>query len=75
MIKVVDRENLITISNIPVPFKACTTIAVPTVGAGMLTGVLDFLFDKKLNVENINSCIDEITKDTTSTECEVIREM
>ena len=31
-------------------------------GASMLTGILDLLFDKKLNLGNNKRCIDEIIK-------------
>ena len=47
MIKGVDRDKWITMSNISVPLKACTAIAVDIAGAGMLTGILDLFFDKK----------------------------
>ena len=35
-------------------------------GASMLTGVHDLLFDKKIKPEDINSCSDEVLKDTNS---------
>ena len=47
VIKAVDKGSWITISKVAVPLKACTAMAAEIAGAGMLTGVLDLLFDKK----------------------------
>ena len=58
----------ITISKIAVPRKTCTAMAAEIAGARVLTGLLDLLFDKKLNVDNINAFVDEVMMNTRSTE-------
>ena len=64
MIKDVDQVKWITTSKIAVPLKTCTAMAAEIADASVLTSLLDLFFDKKLNVENINRCTDEVMMNT-----------
>ena len=64
VIKAVETTNWISISKIAAPLKVCTAMAAEIAGAGMLTGVVFSLEKKEFNLQNINSCIDEILKET-----------
>ena len=45
VIKAVDEDKWMTISDIAAPLKACTAMAAEIAGASVLTGVLDLLFE------------------------------
>ena len=62
VIKGVDRNKWLTISKIAVPLGIGTAMAPEVVGVCVLTGIVDLVLHKSLNVRNINQCIDEIVK-------------
>ena len=64
MIKGVDWDKWITISQMAVPFKTCTAMAAEVVGASVLTGILDLVLAKAISVGTINQSIDDIIKFT-----------
>ena len=54
------------ISKIAVPLKTCTVMDADIAGASVLQGLFDLSFDKKINVDSINRCIDEICGNQTA---------
>ena len=60
VIKGVDRDRWITISNTAVLLKACTAMAPEVVGVSRLTGILNLMLRKTISMKAINQCINDV---------------
>ena len=65
MIKVVDKERWITISQHAELLKLCTAMAAEIAGASVLTRLLTFCWTK-FQLGKFNECINKILEDTVS---------
>ena len=60
VLKGVDKEKWVTISNIALPLTDCTAMAAEMTGVCLLMYVLNLILNKNQNFGSINRCADAL---------------